>query len=485
MRRALKPVTALLASATIAAAAPAQPLSPWVQGFVKVQAPAVALTHARVIDGTGAPVRENQTLILFAGKIMAMGDAAAVAVPRGATIIDLSGETIIPGLVGMHEHMFYSNGWGIFTEMPISFPLLYLAGGVTTVRTAGTFEPDTDLDIKRRIDTGQMPGPKMHLTGPYLDGAGGWSMQMHVLSGPDDAARTVDYWLDEGMEGFKAYQYITPAELKAAADAAHKRGATITGHLCSIGFREAAALGIDNIEHGLIIDTEFYPEKKPGECPTPQHGLELLGLLDVNSGPAHDMILDLVRHHVAITSTLAVFEMGLPGRPTIQQRVLDAMTVEARADFLAAKVAAGDVSTQRNQYGDEPPPYPKVFRKEMEFERAFVRAGGHLMAGVDPTGPGGVLPGYGDQREVELLVEAGFTPVEAIRIATLNGAQFLHIDNETGSIAAGKDADLIVIKGDPSRQIADIEKVDTVFKDGIGYDAPKMADSVRGMVGVR
>ena len=175
----------------------------------------------------------------------------------------------------------------------------------------------------------------------------------------------------------------------------------------------------------------------------------------------------------------------MPGRPTIQQRVLDAMTVEARADFLAAKVAAGDVSTQRNQYGDEPPPYPKVFRKEMEFERAFVRAGGHLMAGVDPTGPGGVLPGYGDQREVELLVEAGFTPVEAIRIATLNGAQFLHIDNETGSIAAGKDADLIVIKGDPSRQIADIEKVDTVFKDGIGYDAPKMADSVRGMVGVR
>jgi len=481
----MKPVAALLASAAIAAAAPAQPLSPWVQGFVTVQAPIVALMHARVIDGTGMPAREDQTLILAAGKIAAVGDAASVAVPKDAKIVDLTGETIIPGLVGMHEHMFYSNGWGIFTEMPISFPLLYLAGGVTTVRTAGTFEPDTDLDIKRRIDTGEMPGPKMHLTGPYLDGAGGWSMQMHVLRGPDDAARTVDYWLDEGMEGFKAYQYITPTELKAAVDAAHKRGATVTGHLCSIGFREAAALGIDNIEHGLIIDTEFYPEKKPGLCPPPQHGLELLASLDVESGPVHDMILDLVRHHVAITSTLAVFEMGLPGRPTVQQRVFDAMTVEARADFLAAKVAAGDVAAQRKQYGDEPPPYPKVFRKEMEFERAFVRAGGHLMAGVDPTGPGGVLPGYGDQREVELLVEAGFTPVEAIRIATLNGAQFLRIDQQTGSIAPGKDADLVVIKGDPSRRIADIEKVDTVFKDGIGYDAQKMADSVRGMVGVR
>jgi imidazolonepropionase-like amidohydrolase len=476
---------AILASAALAAAAPAQSLSPWVEGFVKIQAPVVALTHARVIDGTGAPAREDQTLIISAGRIAAVGDAASVAVPKGAKLVDLTGQTIIPGLVGMHEHMFYSNGWGLFTEMPISFPLLYLAGGVTTVRTAGTFEPDTDLDIKKRIDTGQMPGPKMHPTGPYLDGPGGWSMQMHVLSGPDDAARTVNYWLDEGMEGFKAYQFITPAELKAAADAAHKRGATITGHLCSIGFREAAALGIDNIEHGLIIDTEFYPEKKPGECPTPQHGLERLASLDVESGPVHDMIVDLVQHHVAITSTLAVFEMGLPGRPTIQQRVLDAMTVEARADFLAAKVAAGDVAAQRQRYGDAPPPYPAVFRKEMEFEHAFVRAGGQLMAGVDPTGPGGVLPGYGDQREVELLVEAGFTPVEAIRIATLNGAQFLRIDHETGSIAAGKAADLVVIKGDPSRDVADIEKVDTVFKDGVGYDPQKIADSVRGMVGVR
>ena len=485
LMKSLAVAAAILAPAETGSAAPAPTLSPWVQGFVKVQAPIVALTHVRVIDGTGAPAREDQTLIISAGKIAAVGNAASVLVPKGAKVADLSGETVIPGLVGMHEHMFYSNGWGIFTEMPISFPLLYLAGGVTTVRTAGTFEPDTDLDIKRRVDTGQMPGPKMHLTGPYLDGAGGWSMQMHILSGPEDAVRTVNYWLDEGIEGFKAYQYITPSELKAATDAAHKRGATITGHLCSIGFREAAALGIDNIEHGLITDTEFYPEKKPGECPQTSKGLELLAKLDVNSGPVNDMIVDLVQHHVAITSTLAVFEMSLPGRPTIQQRVLDAMTVEARADFLAGKVAAADIATQHKQYGDEPPPYPAVFKKEMEFELAFVKAGGHLMAGVDPTGPGGVLPGYGDQREVELLVEAGFTPVQAIRIATLNGAKFLRIDKLTGSIAAGKDADLVVIRGDPSRQISDIENVDTVFKDGIGYDATKIADSVRGMVGTR
>ncbi|AIE84849.1 amidohydrolase [Fimbriimonas ginsengisoli Gsoil 348] len=444
-----------------------------------------ALTHTRVIDGTGAPAREGQTLLVKDGKIAAVGDEKSISVPPNATTLDLHGKTVIPGLVGMHEHMFYSNGWGIFTEMPISFPRLYLAGGVTTVRTAGTFEPDTDLGIKRRIENGEMPGPKMRLTGPYLEGKGSWSMQMHTLNGPEDAARTVNYWLDEGIEGFKAYMYISPAELAAAIKAAHLRGAKVTGHLASIGFREAAALGIDNIEHGLITDTEFFPEKKPGEVPNGPHHLDILAKLDVRTGPVYDMIVDLVNRHVAITSTLAVFEMSLPGRPSIQSRVLDAMTVEARADLLGAKVGIADIAAHRRDYGDDPPVYPEVFRKEMEFEYAFVQAGGHLMAGVDPTGIGGVLPGYGDQREVELLVEAGFSPVKAIQIATLNGAQFLGLSDRIGSIRTGRDADFIVVDGDPSRKIEDIEKVETVFKDGVGYDPDKLAGSVRGMVGIR
>jgi hypothetical protein len=126
-----------------------------------------------------------------------------------------------------------------------------------------------------------------------------------------------------------------------------------------------------------------------------------------------------------------------------------------------------------------------MFKKEMEFEHDFSRQGGMLLAGLDPTGYGGVIAGFGDQREVELLVEAGFTPLEAIHIATSNGAEFLGELDKIGTLAPGKSADLVVLQGDPSANIKDIEKVEMVFKDGVGYDSAKLIDSVRGTVGLR
>jgi len=462
----------------------AQTLSPQVRGFVKTDAPVIALTHVRVIDGTGAAAREDQTIVIARGKIASVGEAASADIPKDAQVLDLHGYSVIPGLVGMHDHLFYPMGNAIFGEMAYSFPRLYLAGGVTTIRTTGALEPYTDLELKKQIDGGLTPGPQIHVTGPYLEGPGTFALQMHQLTGPDDATKTVNFWMDEGVDNFKAYMFITPADLAAAVVAAHKRGAKVTGHLCSIGFREAAAIGIDDLEHGLLVDTEFYPWKKPGECPE-KSDYELISKLDVKSGPVHDMILDLVQHHVAVTSTLPVFEMGVPGRPTIQQRILDALTADARSAVLNNKVRAGDANAIRQRYHSDSSPWPAAFKKEMEFEHAFAQAGGTLLAGLDPTGMGGIVAGFGDQREVELLVEAGFTPLEAIHIATYNGAQFMGDLDRIGTIAAGKQADLVVIKGDPSKQIEDIEKVETVFKDGVGYDPAKLIESVRGMVGSR
>ncbi|MGA8763712.1 MAG: amidohydrolase family protein [Candidatus Sulfotelmatobacter sp.] len=463
-----------------------QSLSPQVKAFVKVDAPVVALTHVRVIDGTGAAAREDQTIILSKGKIESVADASSASVPKDAQVLDLHGYSVIPGLVGMHDHMFYPMGDGIFGEMGFSFPRLYLAGGVTTIRTTGALEPYTDLELKKEIDSGKTPGPKMHVTGPYLEGAGSWALQLHQLTGPDDATRTVNFWLDQGVDNFKAYMFITPAELSAAVVAAHKRGAKVTGHLCSIGFREAAALGIDDLEHGLLVDTEFDPAKTPGQCPESSENPGLISKLDVKAGPLHDMILDLVKRHVAVTSTLPVFEMGsFPGRPTIEKRVLDALSPDARSALLWNRVRSSDVGRLRQQFGSEVSPWPAAFNKEMEFEHAFSQAGGLLLAGLDPTGMGGVIAGFGDQREVELLVEAGFTPLEAIHIATFNGAQFLGDLDRIGTITPGKQADLVVIKGDPSNKIEDIENVETVFKDGVGYDSVKLIESVRGVVGSR
>ncbi len=467
----------------IAVAAPAQKISPEVQQFVKVDGPVIALTHVRVIDGTGAPAHDEQTIVLANGKVSSLTDAASASIPKDAKVLELHGYTVIPGLVGMHDHLVYPVGAQAYGEMLFSFPRLYLAGGVTTIRTTGALEADADLELKKQIDKGDVPGPKMHVTGPYLEGAGSWALQMHHLSGPDDAIRTVNYWLDEGVDNFKAYMFITPAELQAAIAAAHKRGAKVTGHLCSIGFRQAAALGIDDLEHGLLVDTEFFPWKKPDVCPQTPKDEEFVSKLDVQSGPVHEMIVDLVQKHVAVTSTLPVFEMFVPGRPTIQPRVLDALSPDARSMFLKYKVRTSDRSRFQKVYGSDVSPWAAALKKEMEFEYAFVKAGGLLLAGLDPTGIGGVIAGFGDQREVELLVESGFSPVEAIHIATFNGAQYLGEAERIGTITPGKQADLVVIKGDPSQKIDDIENVEIVFKDGIGYDSAKLIESVRGTVG--
>jgi imidazolonepropionase-like amidohydrolase len=455
-------------------------LVPEVRVFVREDAPVLALTHVRLIDGTGAPVRSDQTLILRDGKISALGDFATTNIPESAKVLDLTGRTIIPGLVGMHDHMYYPAPGGspaLYPEHAASFPRLYLAGGVTSIRTTGSIEPYSDLELKRAIDEGKMAGPKIHVTGPYLEGQGAFTLQMHQLKDAEDARRTVEFWIAQGATSFKAYMNITPEELAAAAKAAHAHGIKITGHLCSIGFREAAALSIDDLEHGLVADTEFLPDKKPGECPNPAAANKALLALEVTSGPIHDTIRDLVNHHVAVTSTLPVFETFVPNRAPLDARILDAMMPEARIAYLRRRALISDGAAKSD--------WPSLFKKELEFEREFVKQGGLLLAGLDPTGYGGVIAGFGDQREVELLVEAGFTPVEAIHIATSNGAEFLGELDKIGTLAVGKLADLVVLDGDPSGNIKDIEKVEMVFKDGVGYNSAKLIESVRGFVGLR
>jgi len=452
---------------------------PGAQPFITVNAPVIALQHVRVIDGLGAAPVDNQTVILDHGKIAAVGPAASTAIPTGAQILDLAGATVIPGLVGMHEHLFYPSGGGVpmYTEQAFSFPRLYLATGVTTARTAGSLEPYTDLNMKRLIDEGRMPGPRMYITGPYLEG--GHTIagpQMHELTGPDDAVRTVEYWAAEGATSFKAYMNITRAELSAAVEAAHKHGIKVTGHLCSIGFREAAAIGIDNLEHGLLVDTEFHPGKQPDVCPAQAATRGEMAKLDIAGKPIQDMIADLVAHHVAITSTLAVFEAFNGARPPLEQRFLDAVSPESAVSYLSSRARAPAGEDTVMAIG---------LKKELEFERAFVKAGGLLMSGADPTGNGGALAGLADQRNLELLVEGGFTPVEAIRIATSNGARFLGEQDRFGSIQPGKLADLIVIDGNPATRIADIRRIRLVFKDGAGYDPAKLLDSVKGSAGLR
>jgi len=458
--------------------------------FIVESAPVIALVHARLIDGTGSPAVDDQTIVISGGKIVALGTSSATAVPREARVIDSSGKTVIPGLVMMHEHLFTTSSSiraaihhrPELLQQSLAFPLMYLAGGVTTMRTAGSIEPESDLALKHDVDTGRRPGPDMFLTAPYLEGkpssesAPYYYPQMLQLADPSEAATSVDFWSSRGMTSFKAYTDITPAELSAAISRTHEHGLKITGHLCSIGFTEAADLGIDNLEHGILVDEEFYPGKQAGACPDFLQALEYFdSQLQIDSPQVQAMMRHLIKHHVAITSTLAV-DADFSGA----MQTLDLMNNrELRVLGWRSELMYRMIRRQLEKH-----PLPQLLTKEMQFEREFAGAGGTLLAGNDPTGDGGTVAGYGDQREIELLVQAGFTPEEAIHISTANGAKFLGQASRIGTIAVGKQADLLVVRGDPARDISDIRKVELVFRKGIGYSSAKLFGAVRGLVGV-
>ncbi len=457
-----------------------------VKPFVKLAGGKVAIVHVRVIDGTGAPAQADRTLLIDGGKIVAV-QAGGDTVPAGYVTIDGSGKSVMPGIVGMHDHQYYiarpnldaaghSEPPLMVPQMAFSSPRLYLAAGVTTLRTAGSVEPYTDLNMKAAIDAGTLPGPHMDVTGPYLEGAGSPFLQMHPLRDAEDARRTVAFWADQGVTSFKAYMNITRAELGAAIDEAHKRGIKVTGHLCSVSYPEAAMLGIDDLEHGFWVNTQLDPGKAPDRC-SKETGAATLAAMTPDSDAAKALIRLLVERHVALTSTLPVFEGSSPNYRTLPPHQLALMTPEARTDYFYVRTLGATRPAARVTQGAQ------LWANELALERAFVAAGGLLLAGPDPTGGGQVLPGFGDQRAIELLVEAGFSPVEAIRIGTLNGATYLGLADRIGTIAPGKNADLVLVEGDPSTTIADIERVVTVFKDGVGYDPAPLLGSVTGRYG--
>jgi imidazolonepropionase-like amidohydrolase len=456
-------------------AAKAPALGTKVRRYVTVGTPRVVLEHVEVIDGTGAPPEPDQNVTIVDGKIAAISAGTDEAPREGTTVLDLRGRSVMPGIVGMHDHLWYlarpklaaDGSWerpGQRLDMTFSAPRLYLANGVTTIRTTGSVNPYADLELKSDIEKGVVPGPHMDVSGPYLDGPD--------LAGPEDAARTVAFWADRGVTSFKAYQQITRAELKAAVDEAHRRGLKVTGHLCSVTYEEAVDAGIDDLEHGFMENTQLDPDKKPDTCP--QGGGDYsLDHMSPDGDAARRLIALLVQRHVAVTSTLPLRATSVDNSPPLRPEALEAMSASARDAYF------WDLKRPR----PSPNHAPERLRREMDLERAFVAAGGLLIAGPDPVGLGGNLPGFGDQREIELLVEAGFSPLEAIRIATWNGAVFLGRQDRIGSIAVGKNADIVVVRGDPATRIADVEHVEIVFKDGAGYDTRKLLDSVKGTYG--
>jgi imidazolonepropionase-like amidohydrolase len=466
--------------AFLLAAAPAPTPGPPPSGdasFVAYPGPDLFFAHVELIDGTGAPARADMSVLVRGGRIAAIGSGDRLAAPAGVTVIDGRGKALLPGFVMVHEHLFYpSPKGGEYGEYPYSFSRLYLAGGTTTMRTGGSLAPYADIETARAIRAGEQPGPDIDATGPYLEGPHLLTAKMVRLKDAADAARTVDYWAQTGSTSFKAYNYITRAELKAAIDAAHRHGLKLTGHLCSVTYAEAAAMGIDNLEHSFAVATDFVKGKAPDQCPRQAETVASLAALDPDGPQIGALIRLLVDRRIALTSTLTVFETFTPGRPEAPEAALDLLAPQLRAAYETRWTAV--------QHGPQGGVWREFLPRLMRMERRFVAMGGLLLAGTDPTGYGGVVPGWSGRRQVQLLVEGGFPFPEALRIATLNGARYLGRDRDVGSIALGKRADLILVDGDPARDAAALDHMPFVFKAGIGYRTDAIFAAMRGVVGL-
>ncbi len=443
--------------------------------FVFADEPVIVIRNVRVITGDGSSTRENQSILIRKGRILQIG--ANPLVPDDARIVDGSDLTALPGLVMMHEHLFYASSKGQIGNygdlQPVAFPRLYLAHGVTTMRTAGSLEPINELQIKRGIIEGRFIGPEMDITAPYLEGPGSFLYQAEPIESPDEAQRIVEFWVQQGATSFKAYNFISRENLGAAIEQAHAHDFKVTGHLCSVTFAEAIDLGIDNIEHGINSATDFMVGKKADVCKLYNAAAYTAGL-DVNSARIRALIKKLVDANVAITSTLAVFADYGTRRTRPTDDALSVLSEEARQRYLQTK--KGMPAAMAAMADD-------ALKVEMAFQRAFVQAGGLLLAGTDPTGLGGTIAGFGTLWQMELLVEAGFTPLEAIRIATRNGAEYLEKLADIGTLAPGKQADIMLVRGRPDDDINYLRNVEVVFKNGIGYKSRELIDSVKGMVG--
>lgn len=454
-----------------------QQLSKQVTDFIEVQDSIVVIKNVTIIDGTGAAVKYKQDILVQNRRITALGNSGELKIPENVRIIDATGKTVIPGLIMMHEHLFHAKPFfGMYkaVHMTNTFPQLYLAGGVTTMRTAGSIEANTDLNIKNLIDQGKRLGPKIDVSTPHMEreGFNEFIPQLQSLYGNENIENWLNYWFDKGITSVKVYNNFTKDDLREIIRVSQGRNIKVTGHLCSITYQEAAEMGIDNLEHSFMASTDFVIDKKENEC---VFGGQSLAELNESDPKLVKLMQLLIDKNVTLTYTPNVFE------PFTDREVIPGGGSNALAPYFLEQMQTiydRSINSERDSLE------LISFKKEMKRVMKFHSMGGKIIVGTDPTGTGKTIAGYSNQRLIELLIETGFTIVEAIKLATLNGAAYLGIENETGSIEVGKIADLVLINGDLSKDVSNIRKMEIVFKNGIGFDSKEIFASVKGRIGL-
>lgn len=280
-----------------------QNISDETKSFVIFDRGSYLLQNLTLVDGTGSAAKTNQDVLIVNDVIERIG--VDLPVPSGVIAINMEGKSAMPGMIMLHEHLFYpkpipEKAYGV-AQMSYSFPRLYLAGGVTSMRTAGSIMPQADVNIKLAIEKGNIPGPKMDVTSPHIDREGVGIFELGFIKSTEQAVKAVNFYADMGVTSFKVYNFITQEDLKGIVNAAHAKGMKVTGHLCSITYREAADIGIDNIEHGFYSCSDFIKDKKVDQC-DPFKLRKAMIDMPVDSKQVTDLIHHLVNKKVALTS---------------------------------------------------------------------------------------------------------------------------------------------------------------------------------------
>lgn len=435
--------------------------------FVPPTEPPTAIVNARLIDGTGTAPRTGCTVLIRGDRIAAVG--VDVPVPADAIVVDGTGSTLVPGMFDTHGHCFTVDG----KDQYEAYPLLFLAGGVTTVFSPGEMDPEAAYALRERLAAGTQRGARLLTAGPYFEKG---ESDLRWLRGYRDQAEALQWLAEHGprMNGLKLLTQITLDEARAIVTEAHRRGLRVTGHLGSITAGQAIDLGIDRLEHGLFAMSEFSPWQV--------HGLDAwaekfaqIGALDLDSEPVQRLIDRLVEHRVALSATTVSFAEWAPGFEPVTpdwERYLSPAIRRVEGGRLRRIAAMPEEQGRKFAAG---------VQKQLAFLKRVHDRGGLVVTGTDPGGKL-LIPGYGLHRELQLLVQAGFTPLAALRAATQHAAMALGVERELGTIEAGKLADLVLVEGDPSQDIAAIGATRVVWQAGRRFDPVELRRAAEGKI---
>jgi len=415
------------------------------------RAQTLAIVGGTLIDGTGSASVTDSAVVIEKGRIVAAGPRSFVKIPHGATKIDARGKTILPGLWDMHAH-FEQVEWG-----PI-----YLAAGATTVRDCGN-EFEFITAVRDAIANGRGLGPRLLLAG-IVDGTGPLSLGVERVDTPEEAKMWTDRYHDAGFQQMKIYSSVQLEQLKVVAEEAHRLGMTVTGHIPEgLTAYQGVDAGMDQINHiGYVTDI-----MRPA-LPMSASRLERMqadASVDVNSSEAKKAVAFLVQHGTVVDPTIALSEL------------YTANSTNPVATFEPGLSKVAPELTEALSFDSPPTPrseiIEKVFQKEVQVVGALHRAGVPIVAGTDQA-----IPGHSLYREIELYVQAGFTPMEAIQAATIVPARAMGIDKEVGTVEAGKRADVIILGSNPLESIRNIRTVEFVVTNGTMYNCAELWRSV-------